>query len=148
MSYIRLTKIFRFEMAHLLYGYDGPCKNIHGHSYELQVQIGGWVLVNNNHPKDGMVMDFGDLKQIVQREIISLFDHAMVVSSHMPEELIQDLKNVSPKVVVLPYQPSSENLLDFISKKLQAALPTNIKLQKLLLKETDTSFAEWLSNEN
>ncbi len=38
---IRLTKIFNFEMAHALYGYDGPCKNIHGHSYQLEVTIAG-----------------------------------------------------------------------------------------------------------
>ena len=62
---IRITKEFKFEMAHALYGYDGLCKNIHGHSYRMWVTIKGKVLEKNNHTKNGMVIDFGDLKKII-----------------------------------------------------------------------------------
>ena len=61
---IRVTKVFTFDMAHALFGYDGPCKNIHGHTYELSVTLKGKVLQENNHPKDGMVIDFTDFKQL------------------------------------------------------------------------------------
>jgi len=63
---IRITKEFKFEMAHALKGYDGPCKNIHGHSYELMVTILGYPVVDESSPKLGMVMDFGDLKKNCQ----------------------------------------------------------------------------------
>ena len=62
---IRLTKEFSFEMAHALAGYDGPCREIHGHSYKLFVTVRGIPEQNPNSPKFGMVMDFGDLKRIV-----------------------------------------------------------------------------------
>ena len=55
---IRITKEFKFEMAHALFGYDGLCKNIHGHSYRLWVTIKGNILKEVNHTKDGMVLDF------------------------------------------------------------------------------------------
>ena len=54
---IRITKEFKFEMAHALYGYDGLCKNIHGHSYRLWVTVRGEVLEENGSKKDGMVLD-------------------------------------------------------------------------------------------
>jgi len=58
MNIIRLTKEFNFEMAHALFGYDGACKNIHGHSYKLSVTIKGQPIVDSKNPKMGMVMDF------------------------------------------------------------------------------------------
>ena len=63
-----LTKIFHFEAAHALMGYDGRCRNIHGHSYEMRVTIKGMPLMDENNPKYGMVMDFGDL-------IVHIFIH-------------------------------------------------------------------------
>ena len=70
MEKIRITKEFKFEMAHALHGYDGLCKNIHGHSYKLWVTIRGEIRNEKGHQKDGMVMDFDVIKQIVKPEII------------------------------------------------------------------------------
>ena len=67
---IRLTKEFSFEMAHTLAGYDGPCREIHGHSYRLFVTVRGVPVRDPQSPKYGMVMDFGDLKHIVGRLIV------------------------------------------------------------------------------
>ena len=72
MNKIRITKHFDFETAHALYGYDGKCKNIHGHSYHLHVTVIGIPIDDDQDPKNGMVMDFGDLKVIVKNEIIKL----------------------------------------------------------------------------
>ena len=68
---IRVTKVFTFDMAHALYGYDGPCKNIHGHTYILSVTLKGKVINENNHPKNGMVIDFSDFKKSspVERDV-------------------------------------------------------------------------------
>ena len=70
MSVIRLTKEFSFEMAHSLSGYDGACREIHGHSYKLFVTVQGEPNADPNNPKYGMVMDFGELKRIVGRLIV------------------------------------------------------------------------------
>ena len=62
MSTIRVTKSFGFETGHALYGYDGLCKNVHGHSYKLYVTVVGRPIDDQNHVKNGMVIDFKDLK--------------------------------------------------------------------------------------
>ena len=57
MSTIRVTKSFSFETAHALYGYDGLCKNIHGHSYKLYVTVIGTPITDSSNVKFGMVID-------------------------------------------------------------------------------------------
>ena len=66
MAKIRLTKIFHFDTGHALAGYDGKCRNVHGHSYTLEVTVAGEPIQDPNHVKFGMVIDFGDLKNIVK----------------------------------------------------------------------------------
>ena len=112
MNKIRITKHFDFETAHALYGYDGKCKNIHGHSYQLFVTVIGSPLDDDQHPKNGMVMDFGDLKYIVKEEIVNKFDHAVVLNENSPhKELAKNIGDHSHKVVMVPYQPTSEKML-------------------------------------
>jgi len=69
MSIIRITKRFNFEAGHALHGYEGKCKNIHGHSYKLDVTVQGIPIKDRSNPKYGMVIDFADLKKIVKEEI-------------------------------------------------------------------------------
>lgn len=140
---IRLTKIFNFEMAHALYGYDGPCKNIHGHSYALEVTIAGIPLNDPSHPKHGMVMDFSELKAIVKEQIVDRLDHALLLNGNSPHRNIPQLDANFEKVVFVEYQPTCENmLLDFV-KRIQDLLPEKVKLATLKLKETPNSYAEW-----
>ena len=78
MSFIRITKQFSFETGHALYGYDGKCKNVHGHSYKLSVTVIGKPIADTKNVKFGMVIDFSDLKAIVKEEIVNVFDHDTV----------------------------------------------------------------------
>ena len=143
MSIIKITKQFSFEMAHALRNYDGLCRNIHGHSYKMDITLAGQPLQDENSPKNGMVMDFGDLKRLVNEEIISLLDHALVLNAKTEKSLIDILKQNFEKIVVVDFQPTTENLLDFIANKLMKRLPENVKLCRVRLRETDTSYAEW-----
>ena len=68
---LRISKLFTLEMGHALLGHDGQCRNIHGHSYKLFVTLRGIPLDECGHPKDGMLMDFSDLKTIVQKNVIT-----------------------------------------------------------------------------
>ena len=138
---IRITKEFKFEMAHALHGYDGLCKNVHGHSYRLWVTVKGEVKNEKGHTKDGMVMDFGVLKEIVKPEIVDKYDHSLVLNANSPHAKI-DL-SAFEKVFLLPYQPTSENLVIDFANHINNRLPENISLCKVVLSETATSFAEW-----
>lgn len=145
---IRVTKKFTFDMAHALYGYDGPCKNIHGHTYELYVTLKGRVLENENHPKNGMVIDFTDFKKIVTDQVISIFDHSLVLNLNSPHAQLKELKTNFEKINYVPYQPSCENLLIDFLNRIKLKLPNNITVNNLKLKETPTSFAEWFLEDN
>lgn len=139
---IRITKRFTFEMAHALHGHDGACANIHGHSYILEVVLFGTPRQEPGHPKDGMVLDFADLKAIVKREVLDRYDHALLVSdrdaAHVP------LTNGPLGAVrVVPWQPSCENMVLDIVARLQPCLPSDVELVGVRLWETATSHAEW-----
>ena len=143
---IRITKEFKFEMAHALHGYDGLCKNIHGHSYKLWVTIKGEVLNERTHKKDGMVMDFDILKELVKPNIIEKYDHSLVLNANSPHAEIDF--SAFEKVFFLPYQPTSENLVSDFALQIKNNLPEGIELYKLVLSETATSFAEWHSEDH
>lgn len=144
MSIIKITKQFSFEMAHALRNYDGLCRNIHGHSYKMDITLAGQPLHDESSPKNGMVMDFGDLKRLVNEEIISLLDHALVLNAKTDAQLVDVLKLNYEKIVIVDFQPTTENLLNFIAGKIQTRLPDDVKLTCVRLRETDTSYAEWM----
>lgn len=149
MSKIRLTKSFTFETAHALYGYDGKCKNVHGHSYKLYVTVIGSPIEDNTNVKFGMVIDFGDLKKIVNEEVIDLFDHAILLNKNTPHlELGNDLIAKGHQVIMVDYQPSCEKMIVDIAEKIKGRLPNNVGLHSLKLRETETSFAEWYASDN
>ena len=149
MSKIRITKKFRFEAAHALYGYDGKCKNIHGHNYNLFVTVIGIPIRNISNVKCGMVMDFGDLKEIVNNEIIEKFDHSVIFNKNTPhEKLANDLVNDGHKVVMADYQPTIEEMVMDFANKISSKLPDDIKLHSLKLEETETSYSEWFAADN
>lgn len=149
MSKIRITKQFNFETGHALYGYDGKCRNVHGHSYKLSVTVIGSPITDTNHVKLGMVIDFGDLKKIVKEDIVDIFDHATVFNKNTPHvELAKELTDRGHNVILADYQPTSENMVIDFAAKIKSRLPENISLYSLKLQETDTSFAEWYASDN
>ncbi|MDN3670681.1 6-carboxytetrahydropterin synthase [Echinicola jeungdonensis] len=131
-----ITKIFRFETAHRISNYIGACRNIHGHSYQLQVSIS-----RNNFNEDDMVMDFKDLKKIVQKNIIAHLDHVLLLKKN-PENIAKYSQDNSP-ILWMEYEPTAERILDWIRLKLLQVLPNYVELKKLTLFETSTGFVEW-----
>lgn len=134
-------------MAHVLDGYDGLCANMHGHSYILSVTVIGLPIQQKGHPKLGMVMDFGDLKRIVNPLIVSRFDHAVSVMENTPmHKRLVDAQFA--RVEVLPFQPTCENMLEYFAEIISAQLPAGVSLHHLKMHETATSYAEWYASDN
>lgn len=146
MAIIRLTKEFCFEMAHLLDGYDGLCRNIHGHSYKLYVTVAGIPEQDPTSPKYGMVMDFSVLKGIVKEEVVDRLDHAMLVKKGTQQA--SQLKGIADRIYEVDYQPTCENMVIDFSQRIGSRLPQSVKLVSLKLHETATSFAEWYADDN
>ena len=149
MSSIRITKQFSFETGHALYGYDGKCRNVHGHSYKLSVTVIGEPIADSSHVKFGMVIDFSDLKKIVKEEIVDVFDHATVFNKNTPHvELARELSDRGHSVLLVDYQPTSEMMVIDFAEKIKQRLPKQTQLFSLRLQETATSYAEWYAGDN
>lgn len=149
MAKIRITKEFSFEMSHALEGYDGACKQVHGHSYRLFMTVAGTPVDDPQSPKYGMVMDFGDLKRIVRRTIVDRYDHAFVIRrTDANAVLIEAMRTHFGKIEAVDYQPTCENMIARFADALQPELPAGISLHSLRLHETATSFAEWFASDN
>lgn len=145
---LRVSKIFDFETAHALWGYDGKCANIHGHSYVLTVTISGELIADANHPKYGMIIDFGDIKDIVKKEIVEVYDHCLLVRKNTPHAGYADVETAFKKIWLTEFQPTCENMLIDMVKRLLAALPGHVHLKYMKLQETKNSYAEWWADEN
>jgi 6-pyruvoyltetrahydropterin/6-carboxytetrahydropterin synthase len=115
---MRVTKRFAFEAAHILPLHDGKCSRLHGHNYVVEVTAEGNV--HTEGPKTGMVVDFGDLKEVFNREVKEKLDH----------------RNLND---VLDFTTTAENLAMWILQVMHLALP---KVVKVVVYETPDSFAE------
>lgn len=145
---IRVTREFSFEMAHVLGNYDGPCRNIHGHSYKLLVTLTGIPTDDKTSPKNGMVIDFAEMKRIVNREIISIFDHSVVLSKEYEKDKLNSLLEMFENINLVDYQPTCENLVTDFAERLADKFPDGVRLHSLRLHETANMFAEWFANDN
>jgi 6-pyruvoyltetrahydropterin/6-carboxytetrahydropterin synthase len=117
---ISIGKIFSFEAAHTLPNHEGKCRNLHGHSYRLEVEVTKEV-----NQETGMVMDFGDLTCIVHKYIIDILDHSnlnTINKNPTAERLLLGMVNV---------------LKNFNNP------PHEVKLKRLRLWETEKCYAEW-----
>jgi len=130
-------------MAHALYGYQGQCKNIHGHTYHLEVMLEGTPLNDPGNPIDGMVMDFGDLKSIVTKHILEIFDHALVLNGDAAYTDHNAFLENFEKIVILPFQPTCENLILHFVDLLIDKFTKDVQLYSIRLDETPNAYAIW-----
>lgn len=148
MATIRVTREFSFEMAHALWNYDGPCKNVHGHSYRLFVTLTGTPVSESDNPKNGMVIDFTDLSRIIRREIVEVFDHALVINDKVGGEKLNLMTQMFGNTIVVDYQPTCENLIADFAERISKNIPEGVMLHNLRLYETAKSYAEWFASDN
>jgi 6-pyruvoyltetrahydropterin/6-carboxytetrahydropterin synthase len=142
MRTLRVTKRFTFEMAHALRCHDGMCANVHGHSYVLDVSLSGIPATVPGGAKDGMVIDFSDLKRIVKEVVVERYDHALVLHE-LEREHVMEGAALFGRTIYTPWQPTCENILLDIVARLEAAVEGNVRLCAVRLQETATSWAEW-----
>jgi 6-pyruvoyltetrahydropterin/6-carboxytetrahydropterin synthase len=95
-----------------------------------------------------MVIDFTDLKGIVKKEIVNVFDHSVVVGRQFEKEKTELFSKLFGNVVLVDYQPTCENLISDFAGRITRQLPSGIKLHNLKLYETAKSFAEWYASDN
>jgi 6-pyruvoyltetrahydropterin/6-carboxytetrahydropterin synthase len=101
-----------FDSAHFLAGYDGKCRNIHGHRWKVEVEIASETLVSGGQ-LDGMVIDFGDFKRVV-KAMIDFYDHALIIEAgSMRQETLHFIEEDGFRVIKVPFRPTAENFSAF-----------------------------------
>jgi 6-pyruvoyltetrahydropterin/6-carboxytetrahydropterin synthase len=139
---LQVTKIFRFETAHALHGYNGSCRHIHGHSYRLHVTVRAAQEAAGYLPGQGILIDFKVLKQIVNEAVVKRLDHQLVLSGNFINTHTEALP--PDNMLIMEAEPSAENLLVFARDAIRARLPGGVVLAGLRLYETEDSYAEWV----
>ena len=128
MEEVTVVKEFTFDAAHQLPGYDGPCRNLHGHTYRLQIGVRGEIIsAEKDKSLEGMVLDFSILNRIVKEHILQFWDHAYLND-------------------VFPMRPTAENMVLWILDHLRDTTGLDkqgLEIVLIRLWETPTSFAEW-----
>jgi len=139
---VRITKEFDFEAAHALDGYDGKCQDIHGHNYHLSLTFLGEPINNKSLSNNGMVVDFGDVKEFLNKIIKPLFDHRLILRN---DSRFLGLEQQNQRIRYVDYQPTTENMLleivGIVSNSFEKK--TNAVLYSAFLRETSSSYVEW-----
>ncbi|WP_370388877.1 6-carboxytetrahydropterin synthase QueD [Snodgrassella alvi] len=135
----KIAKEFQFDACHMLDGHKGKCHNLHGHTYRLIVEISDQLRPHGSSKE--MVMDFADIKTIINQSIISQLDHAYLYdASNSNECKIADLlQQMQRKVFAFPCRTTAEGISRFIFNQLCDKLPVS----KITLWETPTSYCEY-----
>ena len=127
---LELTKIFRFDMAHRLSFHRGKCRNLHGHSYKLEVTLSGIA------DENGMILDFNDMQDIILQHAVDILDHATVI--YEGDALLMQSFPKELKHVIFPYEVTAENLCKWIFDRLKGA---GLTLKQVVIWETPNSKA-------
>lgn len=115
---MRISKYYgEIPMAHMLVNHDRRCQHLHGHNYQLTVTVEGDLITEKGHPKEGMVIDFTDLKELV-KPIVDGLDHSTIVSGDEPVELL----NIVTRKAVLGKRTTVENIALSVFEQIHAAL--------------------------
>lgn len=140
---MRISKRIEWCMGHRLASHVGGCRNLHGHQYVLEVVIEGEISQESSSPSRGMVIDFGDVKEILQKTVHDVCDHSFMVAESDP--VMTDLFKQNPdlKHTVVPFDSTAENIAQWIFTNIKSELEKRrgVRLYSVQLWETPYNWA-------
>ena len=148
---MRVTKEVQFDLAHRIPNHKGKCRNLHGHTYKVQVTLDGIVNDEMESPSEGMTIDFKDLKQILDKVIVEPYDHVtmLYIQDPLVPYFIEMKEKFDLNVHFVSYIPTAENMsLRFFDKIQNELNGCDIKVVSVKVWETPTSFAECVEETN
>ena len=132
---MKIAKEFRWEMGHRLPEHFDKCKNIHGHSYRMVVELEGEV------DESGMVMDYYDVEKIIN-PLVEKLDHAFMVYKE-DKEIISFLEKMKSRMVVVEFQSTVENISKYFLEEIKKiSFPQNVRQISVRIYETEDDYAE------
>lgn len=140
----RIGKQIKWHMAHRILNHKSKCRSNHGHTYLLSVYILGSVIEQQGISDEGMIMDFGDVKEILTRKIYDVLDHGSMFWEHDP--LVPALEaDIETKLVKVPFVPTAENIAKWCFEQVydEILIEGQRQLESVRLYETPNSWADY-----
>ncbi|BDW11119.1 6-carboxytetrahydropterin synthase QueD [Polynucleobacter sp. SHI8] len=146
MSLFQITRRLEFDAGHRIPNHQGQCRHLHGHRYQIEVTLRGELNQSQGSSEEGMMMDFGHIKSIMQELIIDPWDHSFFVAK-IDTQLIEFLKTIPDhKTTIIDGVPTAENLakiaFDLVAPVLLEKYLGRIRLYQLRLYETPNCWAD------
>ena len=144
---MQITRRLEFDAGHRIPFHDSLCKNVHGHRYRLEVTVEGEIQPARGDSNDGMVLDFGRVKEIMNDLVVSQWDHSFLVWDQ-DSKMLQSLRILGShhRTIILPCVPTAENLATLIFERLETKIDevfeNDLKLFRVRLYETPNCFAD------
>lgn len=131
-------------MGHRVPNHKSKCRSLHGHRYKIEVAVDGYVVEERGSSDEGMVIDFGDLKEIMMDVIDKKYDHSFTM--HEGDAFLDFFKTLAEregqKINFVPFVPTAENLAEHWFQELRLPLQhKGIDIQCVQVYETPTSVA-------
>lgn len=143
---MRITRRLEFDAGHRIPNHKSQCRHVHGHRYALEITLSGEIVATAGVSDEGMVMDFGDVKEIAKRQVVDAWDHAFLVYSG--DKVVMEFLRSMPdhKTVVMDVVPTAENLALAAFRLLDPAYRdvygNELRLERVRLYETPNNWAD------
>jgi 6-pyruvoyltetrahydropterin/6-carboxytetrahydropterin synthase len=143
---VSISKEVEFDAGHRVPNHKSKCRNPHGHRYRVRVHAIGHIVEEPGASDEGMLVDFSDLKALMQTEIHDVLDHSFIVHIN-DEEMRAAIARPDWNVVIFPYIPTAENIArwcwEVLVHKVETKFRDNLELQMVEVWETPTSCAKY-----
>lgn len=147
---ITVAKSFEWDMGHRITNHDMLCVHPHGHRYMLTVEVSGDIVTEQDSPKQGMIIDFGDLKKIVKEHVTDVYDHSFMYWEEDPIMAAFAEQNPELRMRKVPFVPTVEQIVQHVASLLAKALQntSDVRLETVTIYETPTSYATWSNRDD
>ena len=133
-----ITKTITFDAAHILTNHQGLCKNLHGHTYRVDISVAG-------DESTDMVVDFKELKHLAEGAICERFDHAFIYNTESKGEceIAAVVEKNGMRTVAIPFRSTAENLAKYFYGLIKPLVPAPSALRAITVWETAASSATY-----
>ena len=145
---MRITRRLEFDSGHRIPNHRSLCRHLHGHRYALEVTLSGEVVATRGDAREGMVIDFAEVKEIARRTVVDVWDHAFL--AWREDTAVLEFLETLPdhRTVVFAAPPTAEHLaqaaFDLLEPAYRAEYGAHLTLERVRLYETPNCWADAL----
>jgi 6-pyruvoyltetrahydropterin/6-carboxytetrahydropterin synthase len=148
---MRVSKTVTFDAAHRITLHKGKCKNLHGHTYKMEVILEGGLVAEDGASDLGMVVDFGEVNKILKEKIVEVYDHSTMIWKE--DKLLYPIskklaEEEGMNIQIMDFPSTAENMAVYFYYTIASALPKGVSLYEVKIWETPNAFASYKGEED